>query len=40
MYVHALKELGRFKACAKAAKGNSDPEVQSWARLCEKRAEP
>ena len=36
--VHALKELGRFEACATAAKGSTDAEVQSWGRLCEKRA--
>jgi serine/threonine protein kinase len=34
-----LKELGKFKECAKAGKGLSDPDVVKWVRLCERRAE-
>lgn len=39
LHVLALKELGRFESCAKVAAGSRDPEIQSWKRLCEKRAE-
>ncbi len=39
LHVLALKELGRFAACAKAARGSQDAEVQSWGTLCQKRAE-
>jgi eukaryotic-like serine/threonine-protein kinase len=35
----AYKELGKFKECASAGRGNSDPEVVKWVRLCERRAE-
>ena len=39
LHVLALKELGRFASCAKVAGGSTDPEIQTWKRLCEKRAE-
>nr|WP_293255356.1 serine/threonine-protein kinase [Nannocystis sp.] len=35
----AYKELGKFRECAAAGRGNTDPEVVKWVRLCEKRAE-
>ena len=35
----AYKELGKFRECATAGRGNTDPEVVKWVRLCEKRAE-
>ncbi len=34
----AYKELGKFKECATAGKGNTDPDVIKWVKLCEKRA--
>ena len=35
----AYKELGKFKECAKAGKGNPDPDVVKWVNLCEKRSQ-
>ncbi|MBL8973838.1 MAG: hypothetical protein JNK56_24825, partial [Myxococcales bacterium] len=35
----AYKELGKFRECAAAGKGNSDPEVVKWVNLCTKRAD-
>jgi len=35
----AYKELGKFKDCAKAGRGNADPDVVRWVKLCERRAE-
>ena len=34
----AYKELGKFKECAAAGKGNTDPDVVKWVNLCQKRA--
>ncbi len=34
----AYKELGKFKECAKAGKGVTDPDVVKWVNLCAKRA--
>ena len=35
----AYKELGKFRECAAAGRGNSDPEVVKWVNLCTRRAE-
>ncbi len=35
----AYKELGKFRECEAAGRGNPDPDVQKWVRLCQKRAE-
>ena len=35
----AYKELGKFRECAAAGRGNTDPEVVKWVNLCTRRAE-
>ena len=35
---YAYKELEKWRECARAGAGLSDPEVQKWVKLCERRA--
>ena len=36
--VYAYKELEEWIECAKVGSKESDPEVQKWVKLCERRA--